>query len=143
MQPRRKAAAKSRSAVTNYIRLLRLPPQIQAAIRDESLSMGHARALIAIDDIGRQLAIFREIIARNLNVRETEQLVREFHGRPSSHRQKKSNSGSVEIQRIENALSSHFGSKIKLQQNKKGKGKIVIPFDNDDDLNRLLELLNF
>ena len=136
---------KNRSTVTNFLRLLKLPPQIQAAIRDGSLSMGHARALVNIDDITVQLKIYREIIDNQLSVRDVENIVREEAGaktpKPKAKIHRPGNN--FEFTKIQNILSDHFGNKVKLQRSKKGNGKIVIPFENDEDLNRVLELLNY
>jgi ParB family chromosome partitioning protein len=133
---------KDRSTVTNFLRLLKLPPEIQTAIREGSLSMGHARAITGIDDVAKQLMIFREILDRQLNVRETENIVSQTSSRP--HRKEKSkDQGSIETEKIRNILSGHFGTKISLNRSSKGNGKIVIPFENDEDLNRILELLNY
>jgi ParB family chromosome partitioning protein len=134
----------NRSTVTNYIRLLKLPPEIQVAIRDNRITMGHARALTGINDIVKQLLVFHEILKNNLNVREVEELARE-NGNKSTIRQagEKTNELSFELSKIQNVLSSHFGTKIHLKRNLKGDGKIIIPFENDADLNRILELLNY
>ncbi|HNP99277.1 MAG TPA: ParB/RepB/Spo0J family partition protein, partial [Bacteroidia bacterium] len=136
---------KNRSTVTNFLRLLRLPPEIQASIRDGKLSMGHARAILGVENIDRQLALYHEIMNKQLSVREVENLARE-HGNKSTLRKKeeqKKNQLSFEFTKIQNILSSHFGAKIQLQRAQNGSGKIQIPFENDSDLNRILELLNY
>lgn len=136
---------KNRSTVTNFLRLLKLPPQIQAAIRDQKISMGHAKAILGVDDIAKQLMMFKEILEKQLSVRDVESLARES-GNKSTIRKKKErekNQLSFEFTKIQNILTSHFGSKIQLSRNQNGSGKIVIPFENDEDLNRLLELLNY
>ena len=136
---------KNRSTVTNFLRLLKLQPQIQAAIRNETLSMGHARAIIGVDDVGKQLLMFREIIDKHLSVREAENLARELGNKSSiTGKSKKGNENlSLEYKKIQEVLSSHFRNRIRLQRTQKGNGKIVIPFENDEDLNRLLELFNY
>jgi len=135
---------KSRSSVTNFIRLLKLPPVIQAAIRDEKITMGHARAILGINDPAAQIQMFREINELNLNVRDVESRARQY-GKKSSG--KKSKGGkeelSFEFSKIQNILCSHFEAKVGLQRSKNGKGKISIPFENDSDLNRILDLLNY
>lgn len=138
---------KNRSTVTNTLRLLKLPPEVQAAIRDGKISMGHARAILGVDDVVKQIMMFKEIMSGNLNVRETEELAR-ANGNKSNLRKKESQqkgnrTDSFEFTKIQNVLSSHFGTKIQLKRNGNGSGKIVIPFDNDEDLNRVLELLNY
>lgn len=136
---------KNRSTVTNFLRLLKLPPEIQAAIRDQKISMGHARAILGVDDIAKQLLMFREILEKQLSVRDVETLARET-GNKSTIRKKaerEKNQLSFEFTKIQNILTSHFGSKIQLSRNQNGSGKIMIPFENDEDLNRILELLNY
>jgi len=135
----------NRSTVTNYIRLLKLPPEIQLAVRDNTLSMGHARAILGVNDITRQLLLFKLAVEKKLSVREVEELARET-GNNSSKRKNTNTSGhklSFEYEKIQNVLSSHFGTKIHLKRNAKGNGSIVIPYENDADLNRILELLNY
>ena len=136
---------KNRSTVTNFLRLLKLQPQIQAAIRNETLSMGHARAIIGVDDVGNQLFMFREIIDKHLSVREAENLARELGNKSSFTGKNKKNKEnlSLEYKKIQDVLSSHFKNRIRLQRTQKGNGKIVIPFENDEDLNRILELFNY
>jgi len=136
---------KNRSTVTNFLRLLKLPPEIQAAIRDGSLSMGHARAITGVDDVSKQLMMFREIIDKELSVREAENIARVAgNNSPSSGKNKKNKEHlTFEFSKIQNILSGHFGTKIGLQRNQHGNGRIVIPFKNDEDLNRILELLNY
>ncbi len=136
---------KNRSTVTNFLRLLKLPPDIQASVRDGKLSMGHARAILGVDDIDKQLYIYREIMNKNLSVRDVELLARET-GNKSTIKKKKEEMKdqlSFEFSKIQNILTSHFGAKIQLQRANNGSGKIVIPFSNDEDLNRVLELLNY
>ncbi len=138
---------KNRTTVTNYMRLLKLPPEIQVALRDGRITMGHARAILGVDDIARQLMMFKEILSGKLNVRDSEELARES-GNKSTLRKKSPESssagpGSFEFTKIQNVLSSHFGTKIQLKRNGNGSGRIVIPFENDEDLNRILELLNY
>ncbi len=135
---------KNRTTVTNYIRLLKLPPDIQAAIRDGRLSMGHARAIIGIDDPAQQLALYKQIINTEMSVREVETAAR-LVGNQATKRKPKTNTNqlSFEFTKIQNVLSSHFATKIYLKRNMNGSGKILIPFENDADLNRILELLNY
>ncbi len=139
---------KNRTTVTNYMRLLRLPPEIQISIRDGKITMGHARAILGVEDMARQLMIYRDIVNKQLSVRDVEELARESGNK--STRVKKESVGtnsagnlSFEFTKIQNVLSSHFGTKILLKRNGKGSGRISIPFENDEDLNRILELLNY
>jgi ParB family chromosome partitioning protein len=135
----------NRTTVTNYIRLLKLPPEVQVAIRDGKITMGHARALLAVDDFSKQMMLYRDILKNNLSVRDVEELAREASGKATSKGGTVSKEGqlSFELTKIQNVLSSHFGTKIHLKRNAKGDGRIIIPFENDADLNRLLELLNY
>ena len=135
----------NRSTVTNYIRLLKLPPEIQLAIRDSTISMGHARAILGITEVTRQLLVFNLTIEEGHRVREVDQGARET-GSKTGHKSKVgSATGKLgfEYEKIQNVLSSHFGTKIHLKRNSKGDGSIVIPYENDADLNRILELLNY
>ena len=132
---------KNRTTVTNYIRLLKLPPEIQAALRDNKISMGHARALLSITDLVNQLDAFRHIVEKGLSVREVEELARQESGIKATERFRKSLS--PEMAKIESVLSSHFGTKIHLSRKNDGSGKIVIPYEDDSDLNRILEMLNY
>lgn len=135
---------KNRSTVTNYLRLLKLPPDIQAAVRDSRLSMGHARALISVERIEDQLSIFKKIIEHDLSVRKTEELVRNLDApKTEPSPQVKNSPLSKEIQNLQSRLSSHFGTKIVIKADGNTKGEIKIPFVSGEDLNRILEILNF
>ncbi len=136
---------KNRSTVTNFLRLLKLPPDVQAAVRDGKITMGHARAILGVDEIDKQLFIFKEILSKDLSVRDVELLARQT-GNKSTIKKKKEelkDQLSFEFSKIQNILTSHFGAKIQLNRAKNGSGKIVIPYTNDEDLNRILELLNY
>ena len=136
--------SKSRSTVTNYLRLLRLPPSIQASIRDNEISMGHARALISVEDVDKQLYIHQEIIDKGLSVRRVEELVREIQ-KPGNKVKaaKKPLNMSFQFQKIQDDLASKFGTRVKLKVQDKGTGAIEIPFMSEDDLNRILEMLDW
>jgi ParB family chromosome partitioning protein len=133
---------KNRTTVNNYLRLLKLPPDIQLGLKEQKISMGHARAIINIDDIDKQLNVFNKTIAEDLSVRKVEALVREIM---SGNTAEKANSPtkeiSYEVKNVQNKLSSHFGTKIGLKINEKNKGEIKIPFLSKDDLNRILDIL--
>jgi len=136
---------KNRSTVNNYLRLLKLPPDIQAALRDDEISMGHARALISIDNFGLQLSIFKQLIDQELSVRKLEELVRDAvdnSGKKDAGKAAKDKNKDPEIAIVQQKLSTHFGTKIQIKSDNKNKGEIKIPFMNTDDLNRILELLN-
>jgi len=132
---------KNRVTVSNYLRLLKLPPAIQAAIRDNQLSMGHARAIISIENVEDQLAIFNKILKEDLSVRKVEELVRGNVLQGAKPVPEKS-SENVELKQLQNRLSSYFGTKITILSDDKLKGEIKIPFVSKDDLNRILEIIN-
>jgi len=134
---------KNRSTVTNYLRLLKLPPAIQISIRDQKISMGHARALINVESVDKQLFIHQEIIDKGLSVRKVEELVRSINSlqlKPKSEQQPKA---SFEYQKLQKDLASRFATKVKLKVGENGKGAIEIPFVSNDDLSRILELLDW
>ncbi|HEY9561931.1 MAG TPA: ParB/RepB/Spo0J family partition protein [Anseongella sp.] len=131
---------KNRSTVTNYLRLLKLPPAIQASIRDEQISMGHARALITIPEADRQLWVFREIIDKGLSVRKVEELVRQVGSEPEK-KAKKPGQLPYEYRKIADGLSSRFGTKVQLKVDPAGKGRIEIPVLSRNDLTRILDIL--
>ncbi len=135
--------SKNRSTVTNYLRLLKLPPTIQASIRDGQISMGHARALITIDDSTKQIYIHQQIIQHELSVRKVEELVRQLQRPPVKKEGKQPEPLSFQIQKIEDDLASKFSTKVKLKVGSQGKGSIEIPFLSEDDLSRILEMLDW
>lgn len=136
---------KNRTTVTNFMRLLKLPPEIQAAVRDNRISMGHARAILGISDMVKQIYVFREILANDLSVRDVEKMAREGGNKSPVNRKPTTMPGemNLEFEKIRNVLSGHFGARIDLKRNASGRGKIMIPFESDSDLNRILELLNY
>jgi len=131
---------KNRSTVTNYLRLLKLPPDIQVALRDGKLSMGHARALISIEDVTLQLDIFKQVIKQELSVRKVEDLVRTAGGKKVASANDVTEP-SPEMKEVQTKLSSYFGTKINVKTNRENKGEIKIPFNSIEDLNRILEIL--
>jgi ParB family chromosome partitioning protein len=135
--------SKNRSTVTNYLRLLKLPPGIQASIRDGRISMGHARALITVDDPAKQLFIHQHIIKDGLSVRKVEELVRDIQKVPVKKEGKQPEPMSYQLQKIEDDLASKFSTRVKLKVDVRGKGIIEIPFLSDDDLGRILEMLDW
>jgi ParB family chromosome partitioning protein len=135
---------KNRSTITNYLRLLKLPPEIQVSIRDQKISMGHARALINVDDVEKQLFIHQEIIDKGLSVRRVEEMVRSINSlqlKPTAA--KPAPAASFEYQKLQKDLASKFATKVKLKVGQNGKGAIEIPFVSNDDLSRILELLDW
>ena len=133
---------KERSTVTNYIRLLKLPPDIQVAVRSGELSMGHARALINIDTIDKQLYLFSEIKNKQLSVRQTEELVRKLY-RTNGNAVKSSSKTNINeaYKRIEDNLATYFSTKVTLKHSSNGKGNITIEYYSQEELNKILELM--
>ncbi len=135
---------KNRTTVNNYIRLLKLPPDIQIALRDNKITMGHARALINIDNIETKLAVFRRIVDEELSVRQVEEIVRNLtNGAPLPKNRKDKPNLKYEFTQLQYKLSSHFGTKVHLKCDEQSRGEIKIPFTSEEDLNRILELLSF
>lgn len=143
---------KSRATVANFMRLLRLPAEIQLALKDKHLSMGHARALLGIEDAEQQVALYHLIVAQDLSVRKVESLVRDFiEGRILDFRQqaekneKKSKSVASQNEHfgmMSQRLSEMFCAKVKMVCNEKGQGKITIPFKSDEELQHIIGLLD-
>ncbi len=133
---------KERSTVTNYIRLLKLPPDIQVAVRTGVISMGHARALINVDMIDKQLFIFSEIKNKGLSVRQTEDIVRNMYTGNNAVKNSVKVSLPPAFKKIEDNLASQFNTKVKLVNNKKGYGSITFEYYSLDELNGLLDKLN-
>lgn len=135
---------KNRSTVTNYLRLLKLPPDIQIAVRDKKLSMGHARAIINVDNVDAQLEIFKKIINNDLSVRKTEELVRNYTNPAKSTIESRAGGHpdqEILVKKLQNRLSSHFGTKVSIRTDG-SKGEIKIPFVSSEDLERILEIIN-
>ena len=135
---------KDRTSVTNYIRLLKLPPSIQVSVRNKELTMGHARAILGLEHIEQQLFAAKEIISNQLSVRATEELIKNLNTnsqtkKPTTDNRKPSSVLPPAYKRIEDQIASHFSTKIKLDRKKTGKGTIVIEFYNDSDLERICE----
>jgi ParB family chromosome partitioning protein len=133
---------KERSTVANYIRLLKLPPDIQVAVRSNQLSMGHARALVNVDTVDKQLYLFNEIKNKGLSVRQTEELVRRLYKEGNTAVKNSVKPTLPEaFKRIEDNLASHFSTRVKLNHNKKGEGSISIEYYSLQELNKLLDQL--
>src|SRR6476620_3283517 len=132
---------KDRSTVTNYIRLLKLPPDIQVAVRNGEISMGHARALINVDTIDKQLFVFDEIKSKGLSVRQTETLVRNLY------REKEEKKNNIETlppayKKVKDKLSTHFSTKVKLRHGKDGTGSITFEYYSLEEMNKLLDQMD-
>ena len=133
--------SKSRSTITNYLRLLKLPAEVQLAIRDSSISMGHARTLINVDDPELQLRILKKIIADDLSVRQVEEIVRKRHAEPSAEPKEKVPLPEF-FSHSADELREKFGTQVNIRRNTNGKGQIVISFESDQDFSRIKTLLN-
>jgi ParB family chromosome partitioning protein len=133
---------KERSTVANYIRLLKLPPDIQVAVRKSDISMGHARALINVDTVDKQLFIFNEIRSRSLSVRQTEDLVRKMYkssGTAADVKESVKPTLPPAYKKIEDNLATHFSTKVRLNHNKNGHGNISIEYYSIQELNKILD----
>lgn len=130
---------KDRTTVTNYVRLLKLPPEIQIGIIEKRISMGHARALINTSPEAKQLKIYKLILEKDLSVRRVEEMVKEDE-QPRLFKSEKPIM-TLEFQKMQADLRLKFGKKAKLQRNEHGLGKIEIPFASDDDLQRIMDML--
>jgi len=131
---------KSRSAIANFLRLRQLPEQIKASILDASLTMGHARALLGIENSAQQLAAWRAVVKKGLSVRETENLIRSLKDEKKKPKAARKSSEDLYLMGLAEDLSRHFGTKIMIK--KRGqRGKVEIEFYSNDDLDRLIQRL--
>jgi len=136
---------KNRSTITNFLRLLKLPEAIQKMLCDGTISNGHARSLLSIQSEESQINLCHDIIANGYSVREVEQLAKEFTNKPYKRTARiKSITTPLPFlqQKMAHDLSKNLNIPIELKHNKKGKGKLIIPFNNDEDLERIIEILN-
>jgi ParB family chromosome partitioning protein len=132
---------KSRSAISNTIRLLGLPEKIKSCLINQEISSGHARAILSIEDKNLQEKVCSEIIEKNLTVRQTESLVKRYLSEgKKENREKKEKENRDEFLKIEENLQGIFGTKVRLVSNNK-KGKIMIEYYSEDELDRLLTLI--
>lgn len=136
-----KRVGKNRTTVTNYLRLLRLPAEVQAALRDGSISMGHARSLINVNNEAKQLIITRKIIADELSVREVEKLVRQLDKVISPAIKPGKIALPLKYEVMKDSIQERLNRKIELNRTTKGKGSIVIPFISDEDLQAIIAKL--
>lgn len=137
---------KSRSSITNQLRLLKLPADIQIGLRQELIYTGHARALLSVDNVQTQQEIFQDIVAQGLSVRDVEEIVKNIHESANQEKQepekkktaRKNNEAFVDLQK---SLSEYYGSKVQIKSRVGGKGAIVINFSSNEDLERILKLV--
>ena len=131
---------KKRSTITNHLRLLKLPPDIQEAVKDQRLSMGHARELAGVEDFGLRNFLFQEVLKKGLSVRALENLKRSYSA-PAAKKKKKE-SLPDDYQTVQQHFRDFFGSRrVRLQLKEKGKGQIILPFNSVEELNQLLDRL--
>ena len=139
---------KNRATVTNYLRLLKLPAPIQVALKDRQIDMGHARALLALDDPQAQLHVFEEMTSQGLSVRKVEEMVKELSaggtvkGKDGKRIRQKGSALSAEYNVLRDSLSTFFHTKVQMTCSEKGKGKITIPFANEEELERIMEIFD-
>ena len=137
---------KNRSTITNFLRLLKLPEEIQLGLQSQKISMGHARALINVRDKQKQINLYHDAVANGISVRELEQMVREF-AETDYNRTSKEKRVKIMIplpfdkQRKMHELSNYLDRQVQLKTNKKGNGKLIIPFSSDEDFERILSLI--
>lgn len=133
---------KSRAAVTNYLRLLKLPPDVQLGLREKKISMGHARCIAGVDKVDVQLHVLKEIVQKNLSVRQTEELVKTVGNKPKKSTSNNNSKLPYAYQKVQDNIASQLSSRVKLKVAKNGSGEIVVYFHNDDDLERITDLLS-
>lgn len=136
---------KKRATIANFLRLLKLPAEVQLGLRDRRVDMGHARALLAVDDTKRQLKLYNEIIEKGLSVRQVEELAKSYNENTDAvpaAAKKKTESTSKEYDLLKKHLSSAFSTKVQFSCDKNGKGKITFPFKNEEELERLITIFD-
>jgi len=136
---------KNRSTITNFLRLLKLPDIIQKGLSEKKISVGHARALINIEKQDTKINIFHDIVANGYSVREVEQIAKTFsksNYKRISKEETKSNQYLFSQQKMIHDLSKKLDINIEMKRNQKGKGKIIIPFKDDEDLSRIFNVIN-
>jgi len=135
---------KKRTTVTNYLRLLKLPAEIQLGLREKLISMGHARTIINIDNPKTQLTLYNKIVDEKLSVRQVEDIVRNLEEQPEKAKKtaKKIIDIPEEYVQLQNQLSNHFKANVEFKRSNKGSGKIIIPFKSDEELERILGIFD-
>lgn len=139
-----KRVGKKRATIANYLRLLKLPAEIQLGIRDKKIQMGHARALLGMEDPATQLMIYHQILKYDFSVRKIEEVVREYSENKSAEVEPKKVRKALpaEYKDLKEHLSKFFGVKVNLSRDDKGEGKITIPFTSDEELEKLISALD-
>ncbi len=141
-----KRVGKSRTAVTNYLRLLKLPAQVQMALQNKTISMGHARALLSLESPAQQIRLFKEIQKNGYSVRQVEDLVKNAKEGDDNPSAKKANAGKkslpAEFHVLQKRLSDFFNTKVEMSCSAKGRGKISIPFSSEEELERIINMFD-
>ena len=141
-----KRVGKSRTAVTNYLRLLKLPAQVQMALQSKTISMGHARALLSLESPAQQIRLFKEIQKNGYSVRQVEDLVKNAKEGDDNPSAKKANAGKkslpAEFHVLQKRLSDFFNTKVEMSCSAKGRGKISIPFSSEEELERIINMFD-
>ena len=141
-----KHVGKSRTAVTNYLRLLKLPAQVQMALQNKTISMGHARALLSLESPAQQIRLFKEIQKNGYSVRQVEELVKTAKDHDDVSSSKKGNAGKkslpAEFNVLQKRLSDFFNTKVEMSCSAKGRGKISIPFSSEEELERIINMFD-
>jgi ParB family chromosome partitioning protein len=133
---------KKRATIANYLRLLNLPAEVQNAIKEKKISMGHARALLGIDDKELQIEVFTKILAQDLSVRQVENLARGSKLPAAQEEQLATEKQRSDYETLREHLSHHFGANVEFKRSNKGTGRIVIPFKSDEDLQRIVSIFD-
>lgn len=137
---------KSRAAIANYLRLLKLPAQVQMALQKKEIDMGHARALLALDSPSLQIKLFKDIQKNGYSVRKVEEMVKQLNSGEEIKSGKKTISGHSQLPEefnvLKDRLSSFLNTKVQLTCSPKGKGKISIPFSNEEELERIMNMFD-
>ena len=134
---------KKRGTIANFLRLLKLPAEIQIGLKDKKIDMGHAKLLLSLDDPSTQLMVYEQIVEHGFSVRRTEEIVQTLNEEnPAKSVAKKQSKTSNEYNDLKNHLSSFFQTKVSFTVNDKGAGKITIPFSSPEDLERLIQALD-
>lgn len=135
---------KKRATIANFLRLLKLPAEVQLGLRDRRVDMGHARALLAVENPKLQLKLYNEIIKRGLSVRQVEELAKQYNGHEpeTGGKAPRSQCISEEYELLKNHLSQSFHTQVQFTCNRQGRGKITFPFKNEQELERLISIFD-
>jgi ParB family transcriptional regulator, chromosome partitioning protein len=137
---------KSRSSIANHLRLLKLPAEVQIGLRQDIISMGHARALVSVENVQTQLDIFHDIVVQGLSVRDVEEIVKTLNEPQDPENQNKESGkakpDSSRYKELQKALSDFYGTKVQIKSRTGEKGSIVISFTTEQELKRIMELVN-